>query len=294
MKALIFLPILFLTSIVFANTYSNDVDNFDEPTNKITPSALRKQFELRGNVFVMSPKGDILYSVGQEMRQWKFSSNGDLTSNWSFSSNEVEFIALKHVWKIDPKGRLSVDVEQYDKKSVIHNKAGKTVYNGKPIKKKSFVIKNFEPVTWVAHSTKKHQIVVRLTPSLHYSREPKQISKLPISAKNMIAADNKGFVWTPEASFSGEYVTLKTSRGTIHISYAPFKGSKEIGYAEDNKMRINLGKKHYLKLISNAHFLPNGLQAKVFGKVNLKEKVSPGSTHIHSSSEEKEFLSSIK
>jgi hypothetical protein len=294
MKLTTIILILILAVTAQAKSVSNDVDRHDSLGEKISPEALKKQLQLKGTVYIMSPDGEVIHSVGQEMRQWKFGSDGDLTSNWYFSSKDIEPISLKQVWTVDSSGKLKVHIQQFDNKSVEIDDTGKVVNRGKPIQEKEFTLKNFEPITWVAYTNKKHRAVVRITPELAFDKEPIEIGRLPISAKEMIAADNKGFVWTPEASFSGEYITLKTSRGTIHISYLPFKGSKEIGFAEENKIRLGLGKKHYLRLISNAPFLPSGMQAKVFGRVNLSEKVAPGSTHIQSSDKEKEFLSSIK
>ncbi len=290
---LILLALMFVTSAQ-AENISNDIDIYDVLGKKISPSTLKKQLQLKGTVYITNPEGDILYSVGQEMRQWQFGSQDELTSHWYFSYNDMDPIALKQVWTIDSEGRLKVEIKQYDNKSAQVNTAGKVVFTGKPFKEETFTLKNFQPINWIAHTNKKYRAVVRISPELAHDKEPVEIGRLPISAKNMIAADNKGFVWAPEVSFSGKYITLNTSRGTIHISYLPFKGSQEIGFAEDNKMRLNVGDKHYLRLINNAPFLPSGIQAKVFGKVNLEAKTTSGSTHIQSGDKEKEFLSTIK
>ena len=294
MKTITLIISLILFNFAHAKSVSTDIDSYDNLGQKISPEVFKKNFQLRGQIYIMNPEGDILYSVGQEMRQWKFGTDKDLTSNWFFSSEGIEPISLKQVWSIDSDGRLKVSIKQYDNKDVKIDKKSNVAYKAKPIKEKSFTLKNFEPITWIAHSNNKYRVVVRVTPELVFDKKPVKIGRLPISVKEMIAADSKGFVWTQNTSFSGEYITLKTSRGTVHLSYVPFKGAKEIGIAEDNEMKIKLGDKHSLRFINSVQFLPSGMQAKVFGKVDLNEKTLPGSTHIQTSDEEKEFLSSIK
>ena len=292
MKILIILILTLTTSCSFADSTSNDFGTHSGEVKKLSIKELRKQLEITGHVYLLNEDGDILYSEGREEREWKFGRTGDIISHWSFSSDAIELIALKHVWSIDKKGRIQVHIQQYsDMKQ--DRKRGKTIL-GKLIKERKMTVSNFEPITWKVTDSKNQIIAVRFTPKLKNTEESQTIGKLPISAKNMIVADNRGFVWTHDASFSGEYVSLKTTQGTLYMSYQKFKGAREIGFANGNKMRIDIGKKHYLRLVSTSPLLPYGTKAKVFGKVDLNRKGKSGSTHITSSSEEKDFLSAFK
>ena len=85
----------------------------------------------------------------------------------------------------------------------------------------------------------KKTVIARLTPRLTRKTKPQLVGEIPISGRNLMAADSKGFVWAPDATFTGQYVSLKTNRGTVHLSYQPFKGSKEIGFAKSEGEKSN-------------------------------------------------------
>ncbi len=292
MKTILILTVLLLGAQAWADSRSNDFGSHSGEVKNLTNQKLREQLVIEGNIYVLNGSGEKLLFEAREERTWKFAKDGDLLSHWSFKADKVEPIALKHRWKLGNDGRLHVDIKQYS--SMEKDPSDKDPKVGKLVKEKKFVLSNFEPITWKVRQTKEETVVVRLTPRLIRKQEAQQVGRIPISGKNMIMADNKGFVWTPDATFSGQFVSLKTNRGTVHLSYQKFSGAKELGTASENKMRVNLGKKHYLNLISTAPLLPHGLEAKVYGKVDLSSKAQPGSTHIISSDQEKEFLSSIK
>jgi hypothetical protein len=82
--------------------------------------------------------------------------------------------------------------------------------------------------------------------------------------------------------------------GSFYISYLPFKGAKEIGYAEKGRIRLESNNTK-LTIESNEPFLPRGTAAKVYGVLDLNkksEKVS--SVRSYGSDTEEGFLRHIE
>lgn len=289
------LTLISMSSLSWADSVSNDFSRHssDQEASFFSPKQLREQLTLTGRIYVTSPDGEILYRQGAESRIWKFSSTGDLISHWAYTADHIPEFFLKSKWEIDQKGRLSVHIQQFD--SMTPDPRGKAPKLGKLLKEERKVIKNLQPIVWETQRTKELRTVIHIIPSLAAKEQRTQdLGQLPISAKGLMAADNKGQLWIQNASFSGSFVSLKTYNGTVHLSYHPFKGSEEIGFVKNNRMRVTVKGKRKLTLLNSSPFVPAGVRGKVYGRVDLKKiSDSPNSLFIQTSSKEKEFLDTL-
>lgn len=118
---------------------------------------------------------------------------------------------------------------------------------------------------------------------------------MPIAGTGVSISDNQGYLWAEGLEINGKYTGVKSHRGTLAISYVPFEGAKEIGFAEGNKITLNMDKKFQISLKASTSFLPAGVTAKVYA-VYLPEKKSKGFNSVHSfdSNKEDRFLTSLK
>lgn len=289
MKKYLFLIMLAISTGANAESTSNDFGVHSGEVKSLTNKELRERFGVSGFVYVLSPDGKRLLSQGHEARGWSFGSKGDLVSNWSFSSDTIEKFALKHHWKIEDNGEISVHIQQYDE--FVPIKGAKEPKYGKLIREEKLVLQNFSSIIWEVHKNNKQKVIIKLDPHLKENEALTQIGKLPIAGKDIVAIDNKSQVWLQDASFSAEYVAITTAKGSFYLSYLPFKGSNEIGFAKGTRLQLKVSDSHTLSLASSTAFLPQGLKAKVYGKVDLSKKSSsPNSVHISASDQEKEFL----
>ncbi len=289
MKKYLLIMMLAVSTNVNAESTSNDFGVHSGEVKNFTNKELRERFGVSGFVYVLTPDGKKLLSQGHEIREWSFGSKGDLVSNWSFSSDTIEKFALKHHWKIEANGEISVHIQQYDE--IIPVKGEKEPKYGKLIREEKLVVQNFSSIVWEVSMNNKQKVVIKLDPHIKENESLTQIGKLPIAGKDIVAIDNKNQVWLQSATFSAEYVAITTAKGTMYLSYLPFKGSSEIGSAKGNRLQIKVSDAHTLSLVNTTTFLPEGLKAKVYGKIDLNKKSSsPNSVHISASDQEKEFL----
>jgi hypothetical protein len=291
MKMLILVLVFLQSSFVFAQSISTDFGRHTgDNVKKLSPQDLRERLEVLGNVYVTSADGTTLLFEEAEFRSWKFGRKGDLISHWSYSSDRIEPFSIKHHWTVDEKGSLQVHLQQYEKIEA-NSKEPQKPKLIHLLREEKKAVADFSPLTWVVVKNDKYRVVVRLTPVLIKKEEAKSVGAVPVSAQEMMIADNKGQVWVSSATFSGEYVGIKSHRGSVYLSYLPFKGSKEIGFAQNNKIQLQISEGHNLTMLSAAPVLPAGVKAKVYGMVKLQNKsLSAGSVHIQSSDQEKEFL----
>lgn len=289
MKKYLFLILFAISTSVQAESVSNDFGAHSGEVKNLTNKELRERLGVSGFVYVLSPDGKKLLSQGHEVREWSFGRAGDLVSNWSFSSDAIERFALKHHWKIEDNGEISVHIQQYDQITPV--KGAKEPRYGKLIREEKLVLQNFSSIIWEVHKNNKQKVVIKLEPQLKENESITQVGKLPIAGRDVVAIDNKSQVWLQGASFSAEYVAITTAKGTLYLSYMPFKGSSEIGFAKGNRLQVKVSDSHTVSLVNTTAFLPEGLKAKVYGKTDLNKKsTSPNSVHINASDEEKEFL----
>jgi|GEM_PF-2448923 len=271
-----------------AFSQNNDFSRSDDQIVPLSKEDLRKQIEVTGEIFVTDGSGRLLNQTN-ESRIWKFGKTGDLDSNWSFESPGHKAVALKHIWSVSKEGKILVHLTQYDQ--FTRGPKPRQITYGKVIREEKIEVKNFEAISWVAHSSDTQRTVLRLTPRLSEKKDLIDMSDLPISLKDAVVYDSKGKVWTSFGELEGKYLGLRTHAGQLGISYVPFKGAKEIGFVSGNEIEINTEDGGKIILKSGMPILTSQRPAKIFGIVDLSKKTeSFNSLLSSSSSKEKEFL----
>lgn len=278
-------------SVGFAS--SNDFGN-SAKSEALTPAQLREQFEVFGEVFLLSPDGKRVLSQYRETRTWRFPPDkGNILSHWQTMIDNEVIAAIKHEWSINAKGEFQVRIEQYDGFKG-HMPFSPKVDLGKKIREEVLTITNFAPVVWEIGETKGQRVAIRMTPKLKAMDEFINPGQMPITIRNGVISDSKGRVWASEANVDSRYVSIKTHVGQLVISYSPFQGAKEIGYTEGNEIRLNPGKIE-IAIRSARPLFTTEKRAKIYGYVDLEKKSEHyGSVYTGAGDEEEEFLKHLK
>lgn len=286
LSLLTFLAFTALSPTAFSQ--NNDFVRSDGQIVPLSKEDLRKQIEVTGEIFVTDGTGRLL-NQSNESRIWKFGKAGDLDSNWSFESPGHKAVALKHIWTISPEGKILVHLTQYDQ--FTRGPKPRQITAGKVLREEKIEVKNFEAISWVAHSNDSQRTVLRLTPRLSEKKDLIDMSDLPISLKDAVVYDSKGKVWTSFDELEGKYLGLRTHAGQLGISYVPFKGAKEIGFVSGNEIELSTEDGGKITLKSSVPILASQRPAKIYGFIDLNKKTeSLNSLLSSSSSKEKEFL----
>jgi hypothetical protein len=277
---------------LLAQSMSNDFGSSDQKKEFINVKDLRTQFELLGEIFVTDNDGKLLFQ-GNEARVWKFGKKGDLVSNWSFKSPDINPIAIRHTWTLSGDGKLVVHIQQFD--SMKYKGTNGDVELGKLIKEENIEVKDFKTIEWLAGEDTKTRVTVRFTPRLDDKSEFIQVDALPVTLNNPVIFDNKGRLWAQGRNLEGRYISLKTHLGQIALSYTPFKGAKEIGFAQGSEITINADPDLVIYFRNESPILSTNKAAKIYGLVDMKKKSDRfNSLYSSSSSREKEFLKGLE
>lgn len=282
------LGIIFLTPSAIAASNSNDFSESRSEITHLTAKQLRERFVLEGEIFVSNADGVLLYKAS-ESRMWRFGKTGDLTSNWSYKSNNIPYVGLRHEWSIGKDGAITASLKQYDKISRVPR--NRDVTFGKLLQKKDITVKNFEPVTVVLHKDSKQTVVARLTPRLDEVERLVDVKGLPISLRSPVVYDSKGQVWAQGLDLEGRFVAMTTHKGRFAVSFEPFDGAKEIGSVSGNEIKINHKKDLTLFVRSEAPIITTQQPAKLYGRVDLDKRTHKiNSVGSSSSGDEENFL----
>jgi len=255
-------------------------------------SELIPRLEIKGEIFVLDPTGKRILFQQNESKSWRIRGDkGRIENHWS-SETEDYLVAFHHIWEVQPDGSIRALIEQYGKIER-DNKSDPNFTN--LIKKQELILENFDPISWIVTEDKRRRVVARFTPRMRADDTPKSLSDLPISGTDIMVTDNKGFVWAENADVDAKYVGLITSRGALFLSYYPFQGATELGSASDNKIEINLDKKHEVTITSEIPFLPKGVHARVYGMYKPEKQTARlSSLHTVTSNHEDRFQQSLK
>lgn len=140
------------------------------------------------------------------------------------------------------------------------------------IEKKEFILKNLEPIIWKVKNIKDQKYIVRYIPFLREISTSISFEMLPVAGTGISISDNACYLWAQNVQFTGRYTGVISHRGAIIISFSPFNGSREMGYAEGNQITLNVDKNYQINLKSENSFLPAGLTAKVYAFYNPDKK----------------------
>ena len=224
---------------------------------------IRARFRVTGEIFVLDPSGSRLLFKGADWRSWESRAPGEkIRNDWSSSASDYGPIAFHHEWEIRDDGAIHAVIQQFGK--IIDKPDGGPVL-AEPMQKKDLILHDMESVVWVAIQRPDRRVVVRFTPSFSDEAPAKPIGATPIGGTNMLFRDSDGQVWTEHVTSSGKYSGFVTRFGAVFVSYYPFAGARELGYAAGKSMRLALGGKKVLTIGSETDFLPEGIRAVVYG-----------------------------
>lgn len=294
MKITMGLSALLLSTVTWAaNNSSNDFGRSDTEINAITTEELSYRFHISGEIFVVSQDGERLINMANEKREWEFGGQFEkpLESNWSFQQKGLPTVALKQKWMMSTDGKLTVEITQYE--NMERGQESEVKY-GKVVKEQKISIKNYAPVDWIIPGNSQN-IVVRLTPGVWPKSDPVDIGALPLSGKNLAIYDGSGNVWADQidGKHPAVFFGATTHKGSVFLSFIPFKGAKLIGEAKGGRIKIKSGKdKIYVQ--SETPLVPDNVRANVYGIINKDlTTVRLNSVLTYSSDKEPEFVKRI-
>jgi len=253
---------------------------------ELSMQEIKERFEIRADIYQMD--GKKIVGSTDRTSYWRMNpENGDLHGDWS-SNFGGGTIAIRYNWKLESDGSVKATLEEFGKVS-------KDSEFSQPIAKKEYTLENFEPIVWKVLSIKDKNYVVRFIPSVRDTATAVTVGDLPVAGTDLSFTDNAGYLWASETDLGGKYIGVTTHRGTLALSYVPFKGAKEMGTVEGKEIVIKVDKKYKISVKSDTAFLPAGVTGKVYA-LYLPEKKSKGvnSVHSFSSSSEDRFLKSLE
>lgn len=245
---------------------------------ELSPKDIRERLEIHADIYVMDQTGRKIVAGPLRTNYWKPRPD-EATFKGDWSSDGMDLggaIAFRYSWDVTADGTIKAILEEYNKsKDPDHPELGDS------IERKEFVLEKLEPIVWKVKNIKAHNVIVRFIPSLREVSRPIALDSLPIAGTGISISDNAGFLWAEGIQFNGKYSGVTSHRGTLALSYLPFAGAKEMGFAEGNQITINVDKKYQINLKGATSFLPAGVTAKVYA-VYLPEKKSKGFNSLHS------------
>ncbi len=250
---------------------------------QLTPQDIRNQLQVNADIYLLDQSGKKILSGPMGTNYWRANSeSGAITGGWS-SKFETGSVVMRQNWEVDSSGSIRVVIEEFTSE---FTDRGEPLYKTL-LDKKEFALDNFEPVIWKVKNIKNQNFVVRFIPSLREISTPISVESLPVAGTGISISDNQGFLWADGVEFNGKYSGVTTHRGTLAISYSPFSGAKEMGFAEGNQIILKVDQKTQITLKCATSFLPAGVTAKVYA-VYLPKKRSTGFNSLHSFDSSKE------
>lgn len=250
---------------------------------ELTAADLRERLEIHADVYATDASGNRIVEGPLRTNVWRMNpKTGELQNDWS-SDFDTGIMALRQHWSVDNSGVLHATIEQYAKAEGPRSDPKFTQL----VKKKDFVVKNFEPIVWTVDNFANPNLVVRYIPVLREVLRPLSVDNLPIAGQGIAIADNEGYLWVDNLEFNGKYVGVTTHRGTLVLSYSPFRGGSDLGVAEGNTIKITVDKSREIRLKARDVFLPGNVTAKVY-VAYLPNKRSKGFNSVHSFDTSKE------
>lgn len=251
---------------------------------------LRRRFEVRGEMYELDVAGKVVQRKGHTWNIWKpIDKAGKIQSQWSAATDNYT-IAIRHTWEVQDNGSIKVLIEQY--KTI--KRKNDPIFEDL-IKKEEKVIENLEPITLVVYTDNEKRVVARFTPDFAPGETAKNVNEIPLAGSDVMITDNEGYVWAMHATHGGKYSGFSTYKGTIFLSYYPFLGSKEMGVASGNEIEIHLTDKKTVTFTSKTAYLPEGMQAKIYGLYYPDRKSGKfPSASLMDRGDEKEYVERIK
>ncbi len=260
----------------------------------LTVEEMRSRFEVVGELFIFDKSGKVLLRHSGEQRVWQMvDKDGKLKSNWGNGSNHHADFNLSHEWWFEKDGALKVKLVQYEK--VEESKNGEAGDMKNPLGEKTVDVDKFTPIVWQSLAEKEKVVVARLTPRLRPVEGYMEPKDLWVVAQGLTVFDNEGALWLSDLDVQGKFISVGTHKGTLAISYHPFKGSKVMGVAEGQGIKLGLGGGKNVTMLSRSALLPAGMRVKVYGVYKPDQKTSSvKSTKSSATTDEERFLEKLK
>jgi len=262
----------------------------------LTPEEIQSRLEIKGEIYVLDTSGKHLQYANCCVSTWRSSSDkAPIDSHWGSSSNRFGSVYLHHRWTVEPDGSIKVLVEEYGKE--VNDRATGNAHEFKNLlARKTLTLVDFAPITWDVQNNHKQHVVVRLTPSLRVQDPLVDASAMPIAGRDITVIDSQGYAWVNGfGRLDGTYVALATFRGTIAMSFKPFKGAAPVGTASGNLVTLAFPGDLRLTVRSATDFLPAWRRAKVYALYLPDRRTSSiHSTNGSDSSDEQHFLDAIQ
>jgi hypothetical protein len=265
MKKLIILTALFVTSLAHAG-------------ESYTAKDIKDRLEIRADVYALDESGTKLIEGPKRSNYWKSNKEGRIHGDWSSNFGKDESIMLRMEFVVNDDSTISVTLSEF---GTMTEKPGGHPEFSNVLQEKKLVLKDFEPITLVSKGIKNKHVVVRYIPALREVSEPISLDSLPVAGKGIRISDNKGYLWAEGMDLNGKYIGVTSHRGTLVVSYVPFKGAHEMGSVDGNVMNLNIGSDYKIKMTSESSFLPAGVTAKVYA-IYLPDRKSSGFNSVHS------------
>lgn len=172
----------------------------------------------------------------------------------------VEITATK-----DSAGQVSVAISQAKAQWKDHRKVIATMGPAQV-----FVIKNMASIDWTVYETDKLRRVVKIVPEFHPEFIAQDIETVEIGGDHLTVFDSKGRVWADSFGGVGAFLGIQAPQvgGALSISFKPFAGAKELGYAEDGRIALKSGDET-ITIVSSKPFLSRKMRTKVYGLIKL-------------------------
>lgn len=249
---------------------------------ELTSQEIKDRLELHSDIYVVDSTGKRIIAGPESTNYWRPHSDtgvisGDwgtfLKGNWTTSESVGGQVALRYKFEVSQDGSIKATIEEYSK--------DQDAVFSELLDHKDYILQNLEPIVWKIKNVKSANFIVRFILSLRKISTPISVDNLPMAGTGISVSDNAGYLWAEDVQFNGKYSGLTSHRGTVVLSYVPFTGAKEMGYAEGNQITINVDKKYQINLRGATSFLPAGVTGKVYA-VYMPEKKSKGFNSVHS------------
>lgn len=259
---------LMLSVALFCPRQSLADSEFAGGFSPINNESFRARFFLKGELFVVDGSGKKLLAPTTDLREWRAGMKSNkIDAFWKTKAKGIRDIALHFVCEIHDDNSLTLTLKQYDSIENSHSNSKKANF-GKLLREQTVELENFEPVSWVAESNESQRVILRFTPSLESVRENMTLDKLTIGGDrgSFLVTDNQGYLWGENVRFGGVLSGMRSHRGAFVISYYPFKGAKELGFATGKMIELNLTDSLKVKIRNDSDLIPGEMRAKVYGK----------------------------
>ncbi len=262
---------------------------------KLAREDLIARLRLRADILVFGDDGTHLVQIGDESRVLSgFSADGKFKRDWSSDSSNYGTFRLRHEWTIDPSGAIHVKFEEFSEEE-LDSKSGVVKDFKNPIGAEERDVVDFGAVLYPVKAIKGKHVVLRFIPELAPDSRADTIGKFKLMGHGVSVYDSEGILWASDLDLGAEYSSITTYRGTLVLSYAPFKGAEPAGVASGKKIILRMKDHPRVTLQSDTDFVPEGMNARVF-VLYLRDKrtAALNSVRQQDSSTEQRLLDRLK